>query len=123
MDRRFHDNEAGNGAVGLLAHAGRLSPGPDVWSARAGRVDHGTVVEVSLRLEQGVIAEAAYLAFGDGNVYVCADTACRMLVGRSAAMARELSGLDLAAAADLPHEALGCAMVVEDALKHVLAQI
>lgn len=106
-----------------IGRSGSLSGVDHAVVGRAGGVGRGSVVEVYLSARQAVIERAEFLAFGAPEAFACAAAACEALQGMTLASARDLDGLELARRAGIGSQALGEALVVEDAVKAALGAL
>ncbi len=101
--------------------AGRLE-GPDVRHGRAGdRVRDGAEVAFSLRVRDGVVAEARFQAFGCPHTIAAAALVAAGLPGEALA-AVDCDPHALARRLDVPAEKLGRLLIVEDALAACLGR-
>lgn len=101
-------------------HAGCLN---QAWRhGRGGAVKTGALIELWLRVEDERILEACFQAFGCPATIAAGDWLCEWLTGRRVDQARELSGLSIAEALELPAVKRAVALVAEDALKAALAR-
>jgi NifU-like protein involved in Fe-S cluster formation len=102
-------------AVGLLA------PGHGVTTARAGTPGSKAVLQLSLRVEHGVVAEARFLAFGCPSVIATGSWLCGWLRGRTTGQALGLRAADVADALRLAPVKRFCGVLAEDVLRAALS--
>ena len=89
--------------------------------AQAGDAATGDVLRISLRIEGGTIAEAAFKAFGCTAAIAAGSMATTLLVGRSVEEAGRLTNLDVARAlGGLPESKIQCSVLAEQAIREAL---
>ena len=94
---------------------GRLED-PDGHAVCSG--DCGEIMEISVRLKAGRIAEASFLTDGCITATASGSMAVELAVSRSAARARAISPKDiLAGLGDLPRESRHCAILAAKTLR------
>ncbi|MGQ0679974.1 MAG: iron-sulfur cluster assembly scaffold protein [Actinomycetota bacterium] len=103
------------------AHSG------DVASAnglgKQGNVTCGDVVEVAVRVEDGLIVEARFRAQGCATAIAAAEAACELASGGTMTAASTLDVNSVSALlGGIPQERLGCASVSLDALRSAVAE-
>ena len=100
-------------------HAGALPAGPGMLcSGSAGAREQGTVVSFQLRILDGHIAAAGFLAYGCPHSIAACDLACEWLNGAPVERIATLRAAELAHALQLPAPKLGRLLLVEDALRN-----
>ena len=85
--------------------------------------DCGDTVRLTLRIDQGVIQEARFKAFGCGAAIAAASRLTEMLTNLSLAEARAVRDESVAAAlGGLPEEKIRCSVLAEEAVSAALIQ-
>lgn len=102
--------------------AGRVeASGPELAVGRAGSAKAGALIELSLNVVQGRVAQARFRAFGCPHTIAAASRLAGAIEGLSV---DALEGFDvqaLAAQLDLPAEKLGRLLILADALAGCIA--
>lgn len=106
-----------------LVHAADPDGVAEAAVGRAGSVDRGSVVELYLWVRGERIDQARFLAFGAPEVFACAAAACEAATGMALEAAGGLTGRAVAQRAGVDAQALGEALVVEDALRAALERL
>jgi NifU-like protein involved in Fe-S cluster formation len=98
--------------------AGRWSAGDgQVASGEAGSEALGTHVRFELRVDDGLVTEARFQAFGCPHTIAAASWLAEHLPGRSLESPMPIPILELARLLEVPTEKAGRLLVVEDALR------
>lgn len=98
-------------------HVGTLPAGPDVGVSMVGAPACGDVMRVHIRVQDGVITQAVFKAFGCGAAIASASWAVDQLAGKTLDQAVAMKNTEIAAALSLPPVKLHCSMLAEDAIK------
>ena len=89
--------------------------------AQAGDPATGDVLKISLRIEDDIIAEARFKAFGCTAAIAAGSMATTLLAGRTVAAAARLTNLDVVRALDgLPQSKVQCSVLAEQAVREAL---
>jgi nitrogen fixation NifU-like protein len=89
--------------------------------AQVGDPATGDVLRISLRIEEGTIAEARFKAFGCTAAIAVGSMATTLLEGRSLEEAARLSNLDVVRAlGGLPDAKMQCSVLAEQAIRGAL---
>ncbi len=95
-------------------------PGADAV-AQVGDPASGDVLKISMRIEEGTVAEARFKAFGCTAAIAAGSMATTLLVGRSVEEAARLTNLDVVRAlGGLPEPKIQCSVLVEQAIQGAL---
>lgn len=101
--------------------AGAPEPGGGYARGRAGSLRSGVLIDLWLRIADGVVTDARFEAFGGPAAIAAAAWTAKRAVGRTVESLHGLRGLEIAAELDLAAEEAGAALVVEDALREALS--
>ncbi len=105
-----------------LPRAGGLAPGPgQLVHGEARALDRGAWVRLDARIEGGYVADCAFRAWGCPHVLAAAALAAAHSSGQPIAGGLPIDAYRMAAEMDAPEEKLGRLLVVEDALRAMLA--
>jgi len=89
---------------------------------RAGNPICGDVMEMQIRVQNGIIADAKFRTFGCGAAIATSSMATEMVKGKSLEEALTISNKALAEALDgLPAAKMHCSSLAEDALRAAIA--
>ena len=89
---------------------------------RAGNPICGDVMEMQIRVQNGIIADAKFRTFGCGAAIATSSMATEMVKGKSLEEALTISNKAVAEALDgLPAAKMHCSSLAEDALKAAIA--
>jgi len=103
-------------------NAGVLTgPAERLGAGRAGDVRHGAQVEFHILVDEGLIREARFRAYGCPCTIAAAARTAELLEGLTVEAAEEFDPHELAAELELPADKLTRALVVEDAIRAALA--
>lgn len=106
-----------------LAGAGDLAPGAGatVWG-EAAALDRGAWVQFAARVEGGRFVDCRFRAFGCPHTLAAASLVACRLRGAPLDLASAISASGLALELEAPAEKMGRLLVVEDALRALLAE-
>ena len=89
--------------------------------AQAGDPATGDVLKISLRIQNGVVEEARFKAFGCTAAIAAGSMATTLLLGRSVEEAARLTNLDVVRAlGGLPDSKIECSVLAEQAIREAL---
>lgn len=89
---------------------------------RAGNPICGDIMEMQIKVENGIIADAKFRTFGCGAAIATSSMATEMVKGKSLEEALTISNKAVAEALDgLPAAKMHCSSLAEDALKAAIA--
>ena len=101
--------------------AGTFSPGtPGVSSAEARSPAARTVLQLQLRIEDGVVADARFRAYGCPTTIAVGAWLAGWCVGRRPAELQRLQAGEIRAALEIPEQRAHCALLGEDVLRATL---
>ena len=90
-------------------------------TAQAGDAATGDVLKISLRIEDDIIAEARFKAFGCTAAIAAGSMATTLVAGRSVEDAERLTNLDVVRAlGGLPESKIQCSVLAEQAIREAL---
>lgn len=90
---------------------------PDVGTALVGAPACGDVMQLQIRVEDGVIVDSKFKTFGCGSAMASSSVATEEIMGKELDEALELTNSDIAKYLKLPPVKLHCSMLAEDAIK------
>ncbi|KAF4651086.1 hypothetical protein FOZ61_010450 [Perkinsus olseni] len=118
--RFYHDN--------VLDHfknprnAGKLDKkDPNVGTAVVGKASCGDVVQLQVKIEDGVVRDAKLKTFGCGSAIASSSLATEMIKGKTQKEASELKNTDISGYLKLPPVKIHCSLLVEEAVQAALA--
>jgi Fe-S cluster assembly scaffold IscU len=88
-----------------------------VGSALVGKASCGDVIQLQVRVEDGVIKEAKFKTFGCGSAIASSSLATEMIIGQTIERAETLTNSDIAAHLNLPPVKMHCSVLAEEAIK------
>lgn len=93
---------------------------PQVGTAIVGKAACGDVVQLQIRVEDGVIKDAKFKTFGCGSAIASASYATELIKGKSADEASSLRNTDISEYLKLPPVKIHCSLLVEEAVQNAL---
>ena len=93
---------------------------PNVGTAVVGKAACGDVVQLQIKVEDGVIKDAKFKTFGCGSAIASASYATELIKGKSATEAEALRNTDISEYLKLPPVKIHCSLLVEEAVKNAL---
>ena len=93
---------------------------PKVGTAIVGKAACGDVVQLQIKVEDGVITDAKFKTFGCGSAIASASYATELIKGKSADEAATLKNTDISEYLKLPPVKIHCSLLVEEAVKNAL---
>ncbi len=93
---------------------------PKVGTAIVGKAACGDVVQLQIKVEEGVITDAKFKTFGCGSAIASASYATELIKGKSADEAAALKNTDISEYLKLPPVKIHCSLLVEEAVKNAL---
>jgi Fe-S cluster assembly scaffold IscU len=93
---------------------------PKVGTAIVGKAACGDVVQLQIKVEDGVIKDAKFKTFGCGSAIASASYATELIKGKSADEAAALKNTDISEYLKLPPVKIHCSLLVEEAVKNAL---
>ena len=101
-------------------HAGQWPPAPDVATARVELPTSGEILQLQLRIADGVIVDARFQAYGCGWLIACGSLLTELIIGRTLEEAGQFRHHALVERLGVPPEKLHCAVLAETALHAAL---
>ena len=87
-----------------------------------GNAKCGDIMRITLKVEDGVIADAKFTTFGCGSAIATSSIATEMIMGKPVEEALELSNRAVVEALDgLPTHKIHCSVLAEEAIKAAIA--
>ena len=93
---------------------------PKVGTAIVGKAACGDVVQLQIKVEEGVITDAKFKTFGCGSAIASASYATELIKGKSADEAAALRNTDISDYLKLPPVKIHCSLLVEEAVRNAL---
>ncbi|MCF8463129.1 MAG: Fe-S cluster assembly scaffold IscU [Rickettsiaceae bacterium] len=93
---------------------------PNVGTGLVGAPACGDVIKLQIKVENGVISEAKFKAFGCGSAIASSALAVEMIHGKSLDEASTIRNQNIAEYLSLPPVKLHCSMLAEDAIKSAI---
>lgn len=100
-------------------HVGTLAVPSATGKAQSRGADN--VVELDVRVQEGVVAAAVFRAHGGPTTVAAADWVCERILGEALEVATALSAQDFEDALGLAPDSRGCCLVVLDAVGAALS--
>jgi cysteine desulfurase len=100
-----------------LPGSGRLPAGPDVVEGRAGDREQGCAVTLQFRIASGVVAEAAFTAFGCPHLLAAASWLTEQARGCDRTRLEQWDWQEAARALDVPPAKFGRLLTLQDAVR------
>jgi Fe-S cluster assembly scaffold IscU len=93
---------------------------PSVGTAVVGKAACGDVVQLQIKVENGIIQDAKFKTFGCGSAIASASYATELIKGKSAEEASALRNTDISEYLKLPPVKIHCSLLVEEAVRNAL---
>jgi Fe-S cluster assembly scaffold IscU len=93
---------------------------PNVGTAIVGKAACGDVVQLQIKVEDGIIKDAKFKTFGCGSAIASASYATELIKGKSADEVSTLRNTDISEYLKLPPVKIHCSLLVEEAVKNAL---
>jgi len=93
---------------------------PKVGTAVVGKAACGDVVQLQIKVEDGVIKDAKFKTFGCGSAIASASYATELIKGKTAEEAAALRNTDISEYLKLPPVKIHCSLLVEEAVRNAL---
>lgn len=93
---------------------------PNVGTAIVGKAACGDVVQLQIKVENGVISDARFKTFGCGSAIASASYATEVIKGKSTDEVSQLRNTDISNYLKLPPVKIHCSLLVEEAVKTAL---
>jgi Fe-S cluster assembly scaffold IscU len=93
---------------------------PTVGTAVVGKAACGDVVQLQIKVEEGIIKDAKFKTFGCGSAIASASYATELIKGKSAEEAAAIRNTDISDYLKLPPVKIHCSLLVEEAVRNAL---
>lgn len=93
---------------------------PDVGTGLVGAPACGDVMQLGIKVEDGVIVDAKFKTFGCGSAIASSSLLTEWVKGQSLEDAWEIRNTDLAKELSLPPVKIHCSVLAEDAIKSAI---
>ena len=90
---------------------------PDVGTGLVGQPSCGDVMQLGIKVEEGVIVDAKFKTFGCGSAIASSSLLTEWVKGQSLEDAWEIRNTDIAKELSLPPVKIHCSVLAEDAIK------
>ena len=90
---------------------------PDVGTGLVGAPSCGDVMQLGIKVEEGVIVDAKFKTFGCGSAIASSSLLTEWVKGQSLEDAWEIRNTDIAKELSLPPVKIHCSVLAEDAIK------
>ena len=90
---------------------------PDVGTGLVGQPSCGDVMQLGIKVEDGVIVDAKFKTFGCGSAIASSSLLTEWVKGQSLEDAWEIRNTDIAKELSLPPVKIHCSVLAEDAIK------
>ena len=90
---------------------------PDVGTGLVGQPSCGDVMQLGIKVEEGVIVDAKFKTFGCGSAIASSSLLTEWVKGQSLEAAWEIRNTDIAKELSLPPVKIHCSVLAEDAIK------
>jgi iron-sulfur cluster assembly enzyme ISCU, mitochondrial len=119
MTRMYHENVHDH--FYNPRNVGKLDKGdPNVGTATVGKAACGDVVQLQVKVEDGVITDAKFKTFGCGSAIASSSFATELIKGKTSQEAAQLKNTDISHYLKLPPVKIHCSLLVEEAVKAAL---
>ena len=92
----------------------------DVGTGMVGAPACGDVMQLQIRVEDGIIEDAKFKTYGCGSAIASSSELVEMLVGKTLEEAKEIKNKDIATALELPSIKIHCSVLAEDSIKKAI---
>lgn len=89
---------------------------PDIGKGQVGSPACGDVMELWIKVKDGVIEDARFKTFGCGSAVASASLATEWLKGKTLEQAKEIKNQEIAKELELPPIKVHCSVLAEDAI-------
>ena len=90
---------------------------PDVGTGLVGQPSCGDVMQLGIKVEEGVIVDAKFNTFGCGSAIASSSLLTEWVKGQSLEDAWDIRNTDIAKELSLPPVKIHCSVLAEDAIK------
>ncbi|SBT42775.1 nifU protein, putative [Plasmodium ovale wallikeri] len=92
----------------------------NVGTSIVGKASCGDVIKLQLKIEDDVIKDARFMAFGCGSAIASSSYATELIKGKTIDEALKIKNVDIASHLSLPPVKIHCSLLAEDAIKHAI---
>ena len=93
----------------------------DVGTGMVGAPDCGDVMQLKIRVEDGIIEDAKFKTYGCGSAIASSSLLTEWVKGKSLEEAGRITNTDIARELTLPPVKIHCSVLAEDAIKAAIA--
>ncbi len=90
---------------------------PNVGTGMVGAPSCGDVMKLQIRVEEGIIEDAKFKAYGCGSAIASSSMVTELLKGMSLNKAEEIKNTSIVEALSLPPVKIHCSVLAEDSIK------
>ena len=90
---------------------------PNVGTGMVGAPSCGDVMKLQIRVEEGIIEDAKFKAYGCGSAIASSSMVTELLKGMSLNEAEEIKNTSIVEALSLPPVKIHCSVLAEDSIK------
>jgi len=90
---------------------------PNVGTGMVGAPSCGDVMKLQIRVEEGIIEDAKFKAYGCGSAIASSSMVTELLKGMSLDDAQEIKNTSIVEALSLPPVKIHCSVLAEDSIK------
>ncbi|ANQ10213.1 Iron-sulfur cluster assembly protein [Plasmodium coatneyi] len=92
----------------------------NIGTSIVGKASCGDVIKLQLKIEDDVIKDARFMAFGCGSAIASSSYATELIKGKTIDEALKIKNDDIASHLSLPPVKIHCSLLAEDAIKHAI---
>jgi len=107
-----HDHFNNPRNVGVLDKTSK-----NVGTALVGKASCGDVIKLQVEVENGVVTDAKFKAFGCGSAIASSSLATEMIIGKNINDAVDITNKDISSHLKLPPVKIHCSVLAEEAIK------
>ena len=93
----------------------------DVGTGMVGAPACGDVMQLQIRVEDGIIEDAKFKTYGCGSAIASSQQMIEMMKGKTIEEAKKIKDKDIAKILELPSIKLHCSVLAEDSIKQAIA--
>lgn len=101
-------------------NVGEMESSKDVGIGLVGAPSCGDVLKLSIKVQNDVIVDAKFLAFGCGAAIASSSLLTQKIIGKSLKEAEDFSNQELAEELELPPIKYHCSVLAEEAIKEAV---
>lgn len=92
----------------------------NIGTSIVGKASCGDVIKLQLKIENNIIKDARFKAFGCGSAIASSSFATELIKGKTCDEALKIKNSDIASHLNLPPVKIHCSLLAEDAIKHAI---